>query len=186
MDTCLRPVPRRGSVSVWRRAQAAAGYAVTALVLFAAVASCESPTPTAPDQNVETAPEANPLEPMPQPEQSLVGTWRGQTTAIGLGVVSDETIFGGDGSYSELTVSQVPGTQILATGKYSIDISQHVIAVSHVRTCTLDACPDPRFQREYIVLQYTWIDADTLRLQYLGCLNYDPAHCDPVTFSRVR
>lgn len=102
-------------------------------------------------------------------------------------MLADETIFGGDGSYSELTTSQYPGgTQVRATGDYTVDENQSVITVSHVKTCTTYACPDRRYPSEYILLQYTWIDDNTLRMQNLGCLNTDPTHCDPVTFGRVR
>ena len=64
------------------------------------------------------------------------------------------------------------------TGHFTVDAAQRQIVVRDVRT-------DPRSSLEYILYRYTFLDANTMQLQDLGCLNYAPQQCGPITFVRV-
>jgi len=180
MDRWLERIPGLASGPLWRRALAATGYAAAAIIAYTAISGPNAiPGPT-PEESAQPAVESNAAPVAPDvPPPSIVGTWRGQTLAEGLGVVTLETIFTGNGTYSQLSVSQYPGgTPIRVTGDYTIVPEQNVIQLTHVKT-------DPRFPIDNILLQYTWLGPNTLRLQDLGCLNYAPQQCGPITYARA-
>src|SRR5881628_344892 len=170
MDRWLARIPGLTGGPAWRRGLALAGYAFAAAVAYQAIAGT-NPTPEpspepAPPTDSGDVPQPNPAP----PPSAIYGTWRGQTQT-GLGVMTIEVVFVGNGNYSALSTTQYPGgTPLLVTGKFTVDDAQRVITVSDVKT-------DPRFPIDYVLIQYTWLDPNTLQLQDLGCLNYAPEQC---------
>jgi len=178
LDRWLGRIPGLASGPPWRRGLALAGYAFAAAVAYEAIAGTSpTPTPTPEPPAVEDSQDIPQPAPAPAPS-SIFGKWRGQTQTS-LGVMTIEVVFVGNGNYSALSTTQYPGgTPLLVTGKFTVDDAQHVITVSNVRT-------DPRFPIDNVLIQYTWLDSNTLRLQDLGCLNYAPDQCGPIRYTRV-
>ena len=125
---------------------------------------------------------APPIAPQPT-APTIYGKWHGETpmaSPIGTVTAIIEIVFVPNGNYSALSTSTYPGgTPLYVTGHFTVDATQDQIVVRDVRT-------DPQFSIDYILYKYSFIDANTIELQDLGCLQWAPQQCGPIQYVRVQ